>query len=720
MPSTTKEHKPEIQRTMPALPAVFEAIYRDAPIGIEVFDNNGRLVDANRWCLEIFGVRDLEFIKDFRLFDDPNISAADLNLLKQGKRIQYRRTFDFAKVRAFELYPTSKSGTIHLDVLIEPIRDTPEGEITGYVAVVQDCTVQVKREEELRTAEERWKFAFEGAGDGVWDWDATTNVVFFSSQWKAMLGYADDEIGTGLDEWESRVHPDDLARVKAEIEKHFRGETPYYASEHRVRCKDGSYKWILDRGKIMTRSADGLPQRVVGTHTDISGRVTAEEQLRESEQNIRTLFDSLDHLVFILDMTGRMLYTNEAVTRRLGFSRDELRGQNVLMLHPAERRKEATSVLMAILNGSADSCPVPVVTRSGRLIPVETRITRGRWSHQDVLFGVSKDLSELKASEEKFLAAFKSSPTLMAITEVQTGRYHEVNDMFCRITGYSRGEIIGRTALELNLFAAPEQRTDAMRLITEQGYLRDFEAELRTRSGEIRFGLFSMEFVRLQDRQLMLTVMNDITARRKAEEEIVEGAQQLNTVIETIGEGISVSDKGGYFELFNSTLTTITGYTRDEANAETDFTARLYPGLEDRQVALDGLKVLLETGRTHEVETTITCKDGSIKTVLVSSSVIRYKHEQMFLSAWRDITERKRIETEKETLLRDLQHALAEVKTLSGLLPICSHCKKVRDDSGYWNQIESYIISRSEVVFSHGVCPDCMKTLYPFVPPIRE
>jgi hypothetical protein len=83
-----------------------------------------------------------------------------------------------------------------------------------------------------------------------------------------------------------------------------------------------------------------------------------------------------------------------------------------------------------------------------------------------------------------------------------------------------------------------------------------------------------------------------------------------------------------------------------------------------------------------------------------------------FRGVTRDVTEKKRAEEEREKLVRDLQKALSEVKTLKGIFPICASCKKIRDDKGYWNQVEVYIRDRSEAEFSHGICPDCMKKLY--------
>ncbi|MDV7395356.1 PAS domain-containing protein, partial [Arthrospira platensis SPKY1] len=105
---------------------------------------------------------------------------------------------------------------------------------------------------------------------GVWDWNAQTNKVYFSPAWKAMLGYAEDEVGDSLDEWDSRIHPDDRASTYADLERHFSGQTPLYENTHRVRCKDGRYKWILDRGKVFSFDAAGKPLRVIGTHTDVT------------------------------------------------------------------------------------------------------------------------------------------------------------------------------------------------------------------------------------------------------------------------------------------------------------------------------------------------------------------------------------------------------------------------------------------------------------------
>lgn len=179
------------------------------------------------------------------------------------------------------------------------------GEISGFLGIATDITEQKRVERALRESEARWQFALEGAGDGLWDWDSLTDHVYFSPQWKRMLGYDDSDIGDTLDEWESRVHPDDLEHTYAELRAHIEERTPLYVSEHRMRCKDGSYKWILDRGCIVKRAADGSPIRVIGTHTDISDRRRLEHIAAEERARLRAFVEHAPAAVAMFDLEVR-------------------------------------------------------------------------------------------------------------------------------------------------------------------------------------------------------------------------------------------------------------------------------------------------------------------------------------------------------------------------------------------------------------------------------
>jgi PAS domain S-box-containing protein len=128
----------------------------------------------------------------------------------------------------------------------------------------------------LQKAESRWRTALECTGDGVWDWDMKSNKVYFSGLWKSMLGYEEAEVGDTYEEWSTRVHPDDLRDALRDVMNHAEGRTSSYVNEHRLRCKNGAWKWVLARGRILERDASGAPLRMIGTQVDISRRKDAE------------------------------------------------------------------------------------------------------------------------------------------------------------------------------------------------------------------------------------------------------------------------------------------------------------------------------------------------------------------------------------------------------------------------------------------------------------
>ena len=163
-----------------------------------------------------------------------------------------------------------------------PLRDL-DGSVVGAMGVSVDVTERRHAEQQLHLSEERWQLALRGNNDGLWDWNARTNEVFFSARWKQMLGYEDHELENRSREWERRVHPEDLERVQSELRDHLHHKTPYYCTEYRLLAKDGRYKWVLARAQALWDS-DGKPLRVVGSHTDISAWKHSEEALKNSKE----------------------------------------------------------------------------------------------------------------------------------------------------------------------------------------------------------------------------------------------------------------------------------------------------------------------------------------------------------------------------------------------------------------------------------------------------
>jgi PAS domain S-box-containing protein len=146
-----------------------------------------------------------------------------------------------------------------------------------------------KNRKALYESEQRWQFALEGSQDGVWDWNPKTSDVYFSRKWKNMLGFEYFEIENKYEEWEKRIHPDDREKILKNLNNHLNGETEYYIAEHRLLCKDETYKWILASGKIMERDENNKPIRVIGTHKDISLQKQTELKLKNSNEEYQSL-----------------------------------------------------------------------------------------------------------------------------------------------------------------------------------------------------------------------------------------------------------------------------------------------------------------------------------------------------------------------------------------------------------------------------------------------
>ncbi|MEM9906363.1 MAG: PAS domain S-box protein [Cyanobacteria bacterium P01_D01_bin.44] len=180
----------------------------------------------------------------------------------------------------------------------------PDGNFIEFQAVGRDITALKEAEKALRESDARWQFALEGSGDGIWDWNIQTGDVFFSRQLKAILGYAEHEMENRLEEWELRLHPEDNGQIYADMDQYFSSPTSTHQTEYRIRCKDGSYKWILERGKIIEWTKDGHPLRMIGTHTDISDRKQIEHALQESRAKFQRLVDDIGEKFVIFSHTG--------------------------------------------------------------------------------------------------------------------------------------------------------------------------------------------------------------------------------------------------------------------------------------------------------------------------------------------------------------------------------------------------------------------------------
>ncbi|AFJ02230.1 diguanylate cyclase/phosphodiesterase (GGDEF & EAL domains) with PAS/PAC sensor(s) [Methylophaga frappieri] len=217
------------------------------------------------------------------------------------------------------------------------MRFNHSGQPTGMVGVSFDITDRWFYQSRLEQTEARWKFALEGSGEGVWDWTLTDDSVIYSERLVTMLGYSPDDFTPHFSEWADRIHPDDLPQVQKDLTALFDGSQPAYRNEHRIKCRDGSWKWILAKGIVIERDEHGEPLRAVGTNSDISWRKDTELALRQSEERFRNAFDTAAIGMALVSIEGRWLEVNPALCDMLGYTEAELMALTFMdITHPED------------------------------------------------------------------------------------------------------------------------------------------------------------------------------------------------------------------------------------------------------------------------------------------------------------------------------------------------------------------------------------------------
>ena len=245
-------------------------LYHMAPVGYCNISEQGLILQANPAAATLLGVSRNKLVK--RVFAR--------HILKEDADIYYlcrTRCKMNGEPMACELRMVKRDGA-QFWAKLEIVAVQDRG-ASALLIVLNDISPQKQAEDALRKSEERLKFALEGSGDGMWDWNIETGEVLYSKRWKELLGFAESEIGNDINEWAKRVHPEDMPGVVVNQQANAKGITDTTVDELRMLCKDGSWKWMLGRGMVVSRDADGKPLRMVGTLSDISGRKQTEEQL---------------------------------------------------------------------------------------------------------------------------------------------------------------------------------------------------------------------------------------------------------------------------------------------------------------------------------------------------------------------------------------------------------------------------------------------------------
>jgi PAS domain S-box-containing protein len=447
----------------------------------------------------------------------------------------------------------TKNGEIKWLIDNTSIITDDNGKITHYLGYLVDGTSQVHTEIEAKEIKERYELALAGSNDGIWDWNIVTNEVYYSPRWKEMIGYRADEIENNLDAWTSRVHPDDLEMAEAAVAEHLRGESDFYETQHRMLCKDGSYKWVLDRGKAIF-DEHSQPIRMAGSNSDIDRSKRLEHELSDALDKFKRIFNISQVGLSLIDNGGKIVEANDKTLEIFGLKRDETIHQTYAAkvvkgikpdgtpmspndyagVRALKERKSIQNVEFGIQNKEGGTTWIvanatPLDDGESGVIVSYTDITYKK-ELEDALKKVNENLNTLVESEvqkrmdsEAKLEKIFESISVGVVLLDEDGRYIDFNEAYANIYGYTKEEMLGANFM-LVIDDAEREEVLARHHVFMDGDTKEerFYFQGRKKDGQAIDIFGTSSKATMNDKHYKITTIMDVTEQKKQEKILIE------------------------------------------------------------------------------------------------------------------------------------------------------------------------------------------------------
>lgn len=503
--------------------------------------------------------------------------------------------------------------------------------ITGILIKVTDITERKSAETKLLASNQKWELALQCSEMGLWDWNMLTNEVHFSKEWEKMLGYSEDEISNNFDEWKNKLHPEDEQKTYSDLNKYLNKEIDIYTNEHRLLCKNGTYKWILDKGKIIEYSKDGKPSRMIGTHTDIS-------EIKELEVKYKSLLDFTPDIVYEFSNKKGAIYWSKAVKKILGFTMNDLVKNPFLWTNSiVDEDKEKVKIA---IQGKDYNIKYRIKTKDGKIKWLHDIFINKKTIGDEILvYGHASDITEqveaqqkLETANKKLEAIFNSFNHLVYIID----KNNKIKFMNNKLI-----EKIGEENIGKKCYKAIYNRDSKCPWCVYD--------KLNEEQPTISFDLFNnhwKEYMNITnilfDKVKKLTINFDVTERINAEKALKESEENYKTLVNSLNEGIWHIDKNGITTFANPQMEKILGYEKDEMIGKSFFEFMEKTEIEKANKYFENRKQGIS--EKHEFE--LKSKNGKNLTLNLNTTALFNESNEFIgaLAAVTDITQIKKDE----------------------------------------------------------------------------
>jgi PAS domain S-box-containing protein len=582
------------------------------------------------------------------------------------------------------------------------------GRILSLHGTFQDITERRQVEKALHASEERFTLAVHGSNTGIWDWDLRTGKTYFSPLWKSMLGYEEHELRGELFEWEERLHPDDRKRSSATVRAYLEGRTPQYELEHRLRHKDGSYRWILTRG-VSISDAEGKPYRMAGSHIDITEQKQTQEALIQSERQLRTVLDALPVGVWFTDRAGKPLLANSAAKqiwsniKQIGLHDPNNQAGWWETIGPANapHRWALSQVLTTGVPSPNETFDFECLDGTKKTIRNTTVPVQ---DEAGVVLGaivLNEDITTLRQAQEALkLTQFSVDHAVEGFFWVgPDARILDVNDAACRMLEYTRDELTTMTLHDIDPTFPQEHWPAHWEELKQKGAMT-FESRYWSRTGRVLDTEVTVNYLQYEGKEYSCAIMRDIGERKRVEEALRTSEERYRSLYDETPTMYFTLATDGKVLSVNRFGAEQLGYQTEELVGHSVL------GLfheDDKEGVVASLSECLATPEiTRYWESRKVRKDGSMIWVRETARVGQSSTEEtVVLVTCEDITERRT----NEQLLADEKRILELIATAVPLQEVLTTICRVIEALSSGTHCSILLLDHGGPHLRHGAAP---------------